>query len=145
RLRCVDGAADVFARDLAVLAGHGNHPAAVESLDVRPGQRQVDGVNLDAGHQLRFVDRLLDRVDRGFEVHDDAAADSARFGDAEPDDVETVAVEHFADDRRHFRGADVEPDQIPFFSRHSASFLLLCLGRSDVNPVAEPQVDVVDV
>ena len=32
-----------------------------------------------------------------------------------------VAVEHLADDRRHLRGADVETDQIPFFTRHSAS------------------------
>ena len=121
RLGGVDRAAHVLAGDLAVLAGHRDHAAAVEPLDVRAGQRQVHRVDLDAGHQLGFFDRLLDRVDRRLEVDDDAAADAARLGDAEADDVEPVAVEHLADDRRHLRRADVEADQIPLFSRHSTS------------------------
>ena len=40
-----------------------------------------------------------------------------------------VAVEHLADDRRHLRRADVEPDQIPLFSRHSASGVSARLPR----------------
>ena len=88
RLGGVDRAAHVLARDLAVLAGDRDHAAAVESLDVRARQREVDRVDLDAGHQLGFLDRLLDRVDRRLEVDDDAAADAARLGDAEADDVE---------------------------------------------------------
>ncbi len=87
-------------------------------FDVRAGQREVNRVDLHAGHQLGFLDRLLDRIDRRLEVDDDAPADAARLGDPEPDDVEAVAVEHFADDGRHLRRADVEPDQIPFFTRH---------------------------
>ena len=121
RLGRVDRAPDVLARDLAVLAGHRDHAAAVEPLDVRAGQREVHRVDLDAGHQLGFLDRLLDRVDRRLEVDDDAAPDAARLGDAEADDVEPVAVENLADDGRHLRRADVEPDQIPLFSRHSSS------------------------
>ena len=49
-------------------------PAAVEPLDVRAGQRQVHRIDLDAGHQLGFVDGLLDRLDRRFEVDDDTRA-----------------------------------------------------------------------
>jgi hypothetical protein len=122
----------------------------------------VHRVDLDAGHQLGFLDRLLDRVDRRLEVDDDAAADAARFGDAEADDVEPLAVEHLADDGRHLRRADVEPDQISLFSRHSASSLLpRCdLARSGasallrlrarlptahVDAIVESQIDVVDV
>src|SRR6185295_988 len=71
-----------------------------------------------AGHQLGFVDRLLDRIDRRLEVDDDAAADAARLGDAETDDVEPAAVHDLADHRGHLRGADVEPDQVSFLSRH---------------------------
>ncbi len=75
-------------------------------------------IDLDAGHQLRFLDRLLDRVDGGLEVDDHAAADAVRFGDAEADDVDAAPVHELADDGRHFRCADVEADQISFFSRH---------------------------
>ena len=96
-------------------------PRLLKPLMCGPGQRQVHRVDLDAGHQLGLLDRLLDRVDRRLEVDDDAAPDAARLGDADADDVEPVAVEHLADDRRHLRRADVEPDQIPLFSRHAAS------------------------
>ncbi len=120
-LRRVDGPAHVFTGDLAVLPRHRDHAAAVESLHVGAREREVDRVDLDPGHQLGFFDRLLDRLDRRFEVDDDAAADAARFGDAEADDVEALAVEHLADDGRHLRRADVEPDQIPLFTRHAAS------------------------
>ena len=86
-----------------------------------------------------------------------------------------VAVEHLADDRRHLRRADVEADQVPLFSRHvclrdshrltrlapaSAGSALTptpaepCRAslrpasrsdRPDVDPIVEPQIDVVDV
>ena len=36
-----------------------------------------------------------------------------------------AAVEHLADDGRDLRRADVEPDQVPLFSRHSASAVRL--------------------
>ena len=167
RLGGVDRAPHVLARDLAVLAGDGDHAAAVEALDVRARQREVHRVDLDAGHQLGLLDRLLDRVDRRLEVDDDAAPDAARLGDAEPDDVEAVAVEHLADDGRHLRRADVEPDQISLFTRHSASgrvpiaasrpasplpspaaaasTVARRAGRPHVNAIVEPQVHVVDV
>ena len=76
----------------------------------------MNRVDFDAGHQLGLFDRLLDRFDGGLEVDDHAAADAARFGDAEADDVEAVAIEHLADHRRHLGRADVETDQIPFFT-----------------------------
>ena len=87
-LRRLDRAPHVVARDLAALAGHGDDAAAVEALDVRARHRQVHGVDLDAGHQLGLFDRLLDRLDGGLEVDDHAAADAARLGDADADDVE---------------------------------------------------------
>ena len=98
RLGRVDRPAHVVAGDLAVLAGDGDDAAAVEALDVRARQRQVHGVDLDAGHQLGFLDRLLDRVDGRLEVDDDAALDAARLGDADADDVEAAVVEALADD-----------------------------------------------
>ena len=133
-LRRIDRAPHVLARDLAVLAGDGDHAAAVEALDVRARQREVHRVDLDAGHQLRFLDGLLDRLDGRLEVDDDAAPDAARLGDAEADDVEAAAVEDLADDGRHLRRADVEPDQIPFFACHAASAVTVLAGRRPVRP-----------
>ena len=121
RLRRVDRAPHVVARDLAVLAGDRDHAAAVESLDVGTGQREMDGVDLDARHQLRFLDRLLDRVDGGIDVDDDAALDAARLGDADADNVERAVVHAFADDCGDARGADVKADDIPLSSCHWSS------------------------
>ena len=118
RLGGVDGAPDVLARDLAVLAGDRHHAAAVERLDVRRGEPEVDRVDLDAGGQLGLVDRLLDRLDRRLEVDDDAAADAARVREADADDVEPAVVGHLADDGRDLRRADVQPDQISFLACH---------------------------
>src|SRR5262245_14208004 len=78
-------------------------------------------VDFDAGHQFGFFDRLLDRFDRCLEVDNDAAPDAARLGDAEAHDIETVAIEDFGDDRGDLGGAAVEPNEIPFFTRHSTS------------------------
>ena len=121
RLRCVDRAAHVLAGDLAILAGDGDHAAAVESLDVRAREREMDRIDFDAGHQLGLFDRLLDRLDGCLGVDDEAAPDAARLGDAEADDVEAPAVQHLAHHRGHLRGADVQPDQVSFSSCHSAS------------------------
>src|SRR5207247_5419831 len=97
RLGGIDRAADVLARDLAILARDRDDAAAVEALDVRARQREVDRVDLDAGHHLGLVDRFLDRIDRRLEVDDDAAADAARFRRADADDVDADAVEHLTD------------------------------------------------
>ena len=121
RLGGVDRAPHVLARDLAVLAGDRDDAAAVERLDVRAGQPEVHRVDLDAGGQLGFVDRLLDRLDRRLEVDDDAAADALRVGQADPDDVEPAVVGHLADDGGDLRRADVEPDQVSFLACHQGS------------------------
>src|SRR6185369_12745563 len=96
------------------------HAAAIEPFDVRARERQLHGVDLDTGHQLSFFDRLFYRVDGGFEVDHDATPDAARLGDADPHDIEP-AVEHLGNHSRYLRRPDIEPDEIPLFTRHSAS------------------------
>jgi hypothetical protein len=88
---------------------------------VGTGQREVDRIDLDAGHQLGFLDRLLDRIDRRLEVHDDAATDPARLGRAQADDIDFVAGEPLAHHGGHLRRPDVEADHVPLFTRHSPS------------------------
>ena len=55
-------------------------PRLLKALTCAPDSAEVDGVDLDAGRQLGFLDRLLDRLDRRLEVDDDAAADALRVG-----------------------------------------------------------------
>jgi hypothetical protein len=96
RLGGVDGAPDVLARDLAVLAGDRDHAAAVEALDVRPRQREVDRIDLDPAISSASSIAFLIESTAAFEVHHNAAADAARLGDSEPDDVDAGAVRHLA-------------------------------------------------
>ena len=87
-----------------------------------PESARCTRVDLDAGHQLGFFDRLLDRIHSGLEVDDDAALDAARLGDADADDVEAAVVEAFADDAGHRRRADVEANYVLLFTSHLNSF-----------------------
>src|SRR5690606_1201821 len=64
------------------------------------------------------VDRSLDRLDRGFEIHDDAAPDPLRVSEPDADDVEPPVLGGLSDDGGDLRRADVEPDQVPFLARH---------------------------
>src|SRR5262245_19567449 len=119
-LRRVDRPPNVFAGDLTVLAGDRDDAPAVESFDMRPGQGEVDRIDLHAGHELGFFDGLFDRVHRRFEIYDDPAPDAARLGHADSDDIQT-GVQDLRDDCSHLRRADVEPDEVPLFTPHSAS------------------------
>ena len=118
RLGGVKGAAHVLAHDLAVLASDGDDAAAVDAVHVRAGQPEVHGVDLDAGGELRLLQRFLDRLDRGLQIDDDAAADAARIGQADADDVERSIVARLADDRGHLGRAHVEPDDVAFLAAH---------------------------
>ena len=119
--RRVDRAAHVVAGDLAVLAGDRDHAAAVEALDVRAADAEVHRADLDAGHQLGFLDRLLDRLHRRLEVDDDAALQPLRLRRADADDVDAAFVDDLADDRADLRGADVEPHHVALTLCHAAS------------------------
>ena len=49
---------------------------------------EMDRIDFDAGHQLGFLDRLLDRLHGRLEVDHDTALDATGLGHADPDDVE---------------------------------------------------------
>ncbi len=107
RARGVDHALDVGGGDLAVLDRH--DAVAVEAADVRAGDPGEDRVDLAAGHQLGFADRLADRFDRGVDIDDHALAQTLRRGGADAHDLDSGLAD-FGDDRRDFVGADVESD-----------------------------------
>jgi hypothetical protein len=66
---------------------------------VRARERQIDGVDLDAGGQFRFIERLLDGFGGGIDVVDHATPDALRIGQADTDDVHRAVIHHLADNR----------------------------------------------
>ena len=107
--RRVDDALDVDGRHLAIAAGDGDDAPAVHAADVSAGDARVDAGDLDAGLRLGVPDRLLDRVDRRFDVDDDAASEPPRRRRPEADHVEAVRRPG-RDDRADLRGPDVQSD-----------------------------------
>ena len=93
-------------------------PRLLKPLMCGPLTPRWTDADLDAGHQLRFLDRLLDRLHGGVEIDDDAALESLRLRHAEPDDVDATVVDQLADDGADLRGPDVEPYYVPFMSCH---------------------------
>ena len=116
RPRRINGATHIVSRNFAVLARHRNDAPAVEALDVRAADSEVDAADLDARHQLSFFDRPLDRLDRRIEVYDDTAFEPLGFGHAETDHIDATFVEQLADNRANLRRADVQPDYVAFMS-----------------------------
>ena len=98
--RRVHDAGHVVARDLAVLARHGDDAAAVEGAHVGSGHADPGARDLDARHDLRFLGGALDRLDRRVHVDDVALAGAAVGRRALADDVERAARVLLADRAR---------------------------------------------
>src|SRR6266545_1833871 len=78
-LRRLERALDVDGVDLAALAGHRHHAAAVDAADVPTGHARVDRRDLDPGPLLRFFHRPADRLHRRVDVDDHTLAEPARW------------------------------------------------------------------
>lgn len=85
RLGGLDHARHVGRRDLLVLDRH--HAARVEAADVAAGDAREDLADLAVGHQLRFFERFLDRLDGRLDVDDHAFLQPLGLGLAHADDL----------------------------------------------------------
>ena len=112
----VDHPLDILRGDLRALDGH--DAAAVEAGDVPPGDAGVDRGDLTAGHELGFLHRLLDGLDRRLDVDDHPLAQPDRGVGADPDDADAV-VGNLAHHRADFGGADVQADDDVFPALHA--------------------------
>ncbi len=101
-------AVEIGIADLA--RGDRHHAVGIAALDVAAGDRGIDRSDLAAGHHVGFLDGALDRLHRGFDVHDDAAAHAARFVRADADHFDRLVRGVFTNQRGHLGGADVEAD-----------------------------------
>src|SRR5690606_34800462 len=114
--------------------------ARIETANMAAGDPGVDGADLAVGHQLGFLERPLDRVDRGLDVDHDPFLEAARLMLAEADDLVAAVAAHLRDDRDDLRSADVEADDEVFaVSGHS-----LLLGEPGLARAPVSAVDGVD-
>ncbi len=123
--RGVDHAFDIGMRDLAVLDR--DDAVRVEAADVSAGDAGIDGLDLAASHQLRLLDRALDRLHGGFDVDHHALLQAPRRMRAQAHHLDRAVRQHFADDGDDLGSADVQPDYqiLVLFSDHAC---FVCLA-----------------
>jgi hypothetical protein len=80
------------------------------ATDMAARDAGVDLADLAVRHQLRLLQRALDRIHRGFDVDYHALLQPFRDVVAHADDLESPLWPDLRDDRGDLGGADVEPD-----------------------------------
>ncbi|MCY1176140.1 hypothetical protein D9M73_164010 [compost metagenome] len=94
--------------DFAITNRH--DAVGVQAADVIAGHADECRVNAATGHQLRFFDGALDRLHGGFDIHHHAFFQATGRMGADPDDFQGAVFAHFAHQRHHLGGANVQPD-----------------------------------
>jgi hypothetical protein len=92
--------------DLAV--ADRDHPVGVQAPHVAAGDAGIDRVDLAVGHQLGLLDRALNRLHGGFDVHHHALLQAARGLRAHADDLDGTLWGDLPDQGEHLGGADIE-------------------------------------
>ena len=118
RARGFDDAPDIVAVDFARPGRYRCNPAAVETLDVRAREPDIDCFHFAAGHGFGFADAFLDRFHSRFNVDDRAFLEPLRFRDTEAKRLQTRLTRD-CNERRDFRGTDIKTYNVFFFAPHT--------------------------
>jgi hypothetical protein len=106
------------------LVFHRDDAMTVEAFDMIARKASKHRVNLASGHQLRFFHGLLNRVNRAFDIDDDAFAQPLRGMGPDTYNFHT-SVGHFAYDSTNLGGTDVQAHYDAVFLRHDAVVVIL--------------------
>ena len=102
----IDHPVDVVRGDLAV--PNRDDAVGVEAADVTAGDAGVHRVDGTVTDQLGLLDRPLDGLHRGFDVHHDALLETVGTMGADADDLKATVRLRLAHHGRHLASADVE-------------------------------------
>ena len=127
--------------DLAIFVRHDHAAAIVETPDVSAADARKDIVHLNPRAILRRDDGVLDILHGRFDVDDLAFAHAFRSRLTDSDHLNVAAVEHFADDRAHLRGAHFQPYDDAFFCQHVAESSCSSIDECHRNPACHGQVN----
>ncbi len=105
--RCIDYAADIFVGNFPVF--NSNHSLGVDSLDVATGNTGKDRLDLATGHQLGFLNRLANCIDRTFDIDDDTLTQPPRRAGTNTDDIKTLVCQ-CPDYGTDFRCTNIQAD-----------------------------------
>ncbi len=100
----------------------------IAAADVAAGNARVDRADFATGHEFGFLDRALDRLHSGFDIHHNAALEPVRGMRADADHLDGFARRVFANDRHDFRRADVQAND--------QGFVAFCFGHVCVSGLA---------
>ena len=115
----VESAFDVERAHFALLDRH--HPGRVEAADVAAGNADEGRGDLAIRHQLGFLQRALDRGDRGLDVDHHPLLQSLRLVPAHAEDLERAVGAQLGDQAGYIGGSDVEGhDEVLVVLGHSA-------------------------
>ena len=106
-LGCGDHLLDVGLLDLPVVDRQDTR--AVESLNVVPGNADIDRLEVAAGDILGDLHRFSDRGHRALDIDHHPFAHPQRRCGPDPDNIDTI-LEDLADHAADFCGADIKPD-----------------------------------
>jgi len=90
--RGVNGAANVFALDVARPMAEGHATAAVHTADVSAGNADQSGLDWDTGDSFRLLDSAANGADGGIEIYDKAFAKTFRFRSAQSEKFHLLFV-----------------------------------------------------
>ena len=107
----------VGGRDFLVLDRH--HAAGVQATDMAAGDARADTLNLAVGHQLGFLQSLLNALHRGIDIHDHATLQAVAGCHTQTCQLELAAAHDFSHDHHDLGRADIQPNNhILVFSCH---------------------------
>src|SRR5215472_10737171 len=117
---CIDGAAHIFALDIARARAECDSAAAVHAPHMASSHTDERFFYRDVGHAFGFFDGAANGADRGVKIHDQALAQAFGFGRAERQEFYEIAVD-FRDEDRSLGAANVEPNQVFVFLHRAAA------------------------
>src|ERR1700686_3267804 len=110
----VDGAANIFAFDIARARAQGDPTAAIHAAYMIAGHADYRGLHRNVGDALGFFHGAADGTDRRIQINDQAFAQAFGFRGAQSEKIYLLII-NFSDHRAGFCAANIQPYDVSIF------------------------------